>query len=555
MMRLHQPIGMWLLLWPVLWALWLAARGTPPLGVLAAFLLITLLLRSARYAAPESGGRHQTAAGIPRWHALLLFVALSGCALAVMGKLNRLALWLFLPAALMAASSALTGRFFGLSRSHLGIVFCIGIPMAYAAVLNAVPWAQAGALTAAGLCWVLAYNAYSAAGAPRHAIYGAGGAVDTPPDPHARVSAGLLQIASLVLLAVVGVQAERGPVFALGLVAAAGFAWYQQRLTRNGDRATYVKAFLNNHGFGAAIFLGIIWDYTLTGWAATNTFNASGLGADATIADHACTGPLPFHTAPQATVHDYGYCAQRDVTYYTPADWPHPMQLDLFTPQRDTASPVVLLLHGGHWQLGRRHLMEPIAITLARRGYVAMTVSYRLAPAARFPAQLQDAQQAVRWLRDHAAQLHADPARIGVWGFSAGAHIGALMALLRPDDPWGAPDVHIRAVVAGGTPTDLEHFNPADGLALFGVPAARDAALYHHASPLYQVSPQAPPIFLFHGSEDTEVPLQQAEVLRAALARAGAPVELDVVRGVGHAGATEAAMDSALGFLDRVLKP
>src|SRR5579884_12739 len=84
---------------------------------------------------------------------------------------------------------------------------------------------------------------------------------------------------------------------------------------------------------------------------------------------------------------------------------------------------------------------------------------------------LQDAQQAARWMLQHAGELHADPSRLGVWGFSAGAHLGALMALLPEPDPWGAPDVHIRAVVGGGTPTDLLHFNPADGLALFGVSA------------------------------------------------------------------------------------
>jgi dipeptidyl aminopeptidase/acylaminoacyl peptidase len=117
------------------------------------------------------------------------------------------------------------------------------------------------------------------------------------------------------------------------------------------------------------------------------------------------------------------------------------------------------------------------------------------------------------------------------------------------------PEPRLRAVVAGGTPTDLEHFNADDGMALFGVTAQQDPALYHRASPLYHASAAAPPIFLYHGNVDTIVPLEQAEVLRDALARAGAPVELDVVHGADHAGATEGAMDAALGFLDRQLKP
>lgn len=560
-MRLHQPIGLWLLLWPQLWALWLAARGTPPLDVLLAFLFGTVLMRSARYAASTFGKapapRDGAAAAVrvSFWEGLLLFAAPFASVLVILGKLNRAALWLFVPAVLLAAANLVSGRFFGLSRSHLGIVFCLAIPMAYAAVLDVVPWEQAGVLMAANLCWVLAYNAYSVAGAPSHALYGSAATAAIEPGRRPRIVAGLLQLAAIALLAVVGVQAERGVLFGLGLMAAAGFALYQQRLTRSGARADYIKAFLNNHGFGAAIFMGLVWDYTLTTWIATSKFTSLNTGAETTLADHACTGPLKGDLSAQLAVRNYGYCVQRDITYYTPPDWPHPMQLDVFTPQRDGPSPVVLLLHGGHWQFGRRHLMEPIATTLARRGYVAVTVSYQLAPQAHFPAQLRDAQQAALWVQAHAAQLHADPDRMGVWGFSSGAHIGAMLALLPPQDPWGAAVPHIAAVVGGGTPTDLEHFNPVDGMALFGVSAAQNPALYHHASPLYQVSEQAPPVFLYHGDEDAEVPLQQALALRAALAQAGAPVELDVIRGVGHAGATEAAMDPALGFLDRVLKP
>jgi 4-hydroxybenzoate polyprenyltransferase len=563
LLRLHQPIGIWLLLWPLLWALWLAARTTPPLNVLAAFLVGTVLMRSARYAATGFGsaarnpGPYKPDLAVHRvgiLAALLLFASLCTSALVLFGALNRFVLWLFLPALLLVAGNMLTGRYFGLSRSHMGILFCLGIPMCYAAVLDVVPWAQVLPLMAATLCWVLAYNAYSVAGAPSHAIHGSGAGTAAAPAPHTRTVAGLLQLASIGLLAWVGILAERGPVFGLGLAAAAGFVLYQQRLTRGGDRPAYIKAFLNNHGFGAAIFVGIVWDYTITTWIATERFTALNTGGAAEVADHACTGSLPAGPLSQMNVGHYGFCAQRNITYYAPADAPA-LRLDVFTPQREGASPVVLLLHGGHWQYGNRHLMEPIATTLARRGYVAVNASYQLAPSGRFPAQLRDAQQAVHWVLEHAGSLHADPARIGVWGFSSGAHIGAMLALVAPDDPWGDPAVHIAAVVGGGTPTDLEHFNPKDGMALFGLSAAQDPALYRHASPLYHVSPQAPPVFLYHGLDDTEVPVEQARVLRAALAQAGTPVELDELRGVGHAGATEAAMDSALGFLDRVLKP
>lgn len=559
LLRLHQRAGLWLLLWPILWALWLAAGGVPPLGVLGAFLVGTVLMRSANYAATPlgrnapGGSARQRLAQVRTWDALLLFAALCASSLVLVGKLNRLVLWLFLPAVVLAAGNATTGRFYGFSRSHLGLVFCFGIPMAYAAVTDDVPWLQVGLLMGASLCWILAYNAYSAAGAPVNPVYGQNREVSAPPDPRARAVAGSLQALALLLLAAVGIRAERGILFTLGLLVAAGFALYQQRLTRGGDRQAYIKAFLNNQGFGAAIFFGLLLDYGLSTWMATREVMNPGPEHDAMLALRACTGPAPDWT-PQARVHGYGYCVERNIVY-TPPDWPRPMQLDLYTPQRDGIVPAVVLLHGGHWQLGDRQIMGPIATILARRGYVVITVTYRLAPAARFPAQLQDAEQAVRWLGQNAARLHVDRDRIGAWGFSAGAHLATLMATIDPADPWGAPDPPLRAVVAGGTPTDLEHFNPGDGMALFGVSAAQDPALYRRASPLYHVSAKAPPIFLYHGSEDTEVPPEQAQVLRDALARVGAPVELYIVHGVEHSGSTEASMDAAMGFLDRQLKP
>lgn len=559
LLRLHQRAGLWLLLWPILWALWLAAGGVPPLGVLAAFLVGTVLMRSANYAAtplgrnaPEGLAPRQLAR-VRAWDALLLFAALCVTSLVLIGKLNRLVLWLFLPAVVLAAGNAATGRFYGFSRSHLGLVFCFGIPMAYAAVTDDVPWLQVGLLMGASLCWILAYNAYSAAGAPVNPVYGGNREVTGAPDPKARAVAGSLQALALLLLAAVGIRAERGIVFTLGLLAAAGFALYQQRLTRGGGREAYIKAFLNNQRFGAAVFLGLLLDYGLSSWLATRDVMNPGPEHDAMLALHACTGPQP-DWSPQAGVGNYGYCVDRNIVY-TPPGWPRPMQLDLYTPQREGIMPAVVLLHGGHWQFGDRQIMGPVAVALARRGYVAITITYRLAPGARFPAQLLDSEQAVRWLGENAARLHVDPQRLGAWGFSAGGHLAALMATIDPADPWGAPQPPLRAVVAGGAPTDLEHFNPGDGMALFGVSAAQDPALYHRASPLYHASAKAPPIFLYTGSADTTVLPEQAEVLRKALADAGAPVELYIVRGAEHAGSTEGAMDPAMGFLDRQLKP
>lgn len=559
LMRLHQPAGILLLLWPILWALWLAAGGVPPLDVLAVFLLGTLLMRSANYVAtpllrPQpNAAQARLFSRVRVWDALLILTSLCASTLVLIGKLNPIVPWLFLPAVVLAAGNAITGRYFGLSRSHLGLVFSIGIPMAYAAVTDTVPWVQVALLMSASLCWILAYNSYSAAGAPINPAYGSGREVTGAPDPRTRLAAGALQAVALLLLAIVGYRAERGIFFALGLAVAAGYAVYQLRLTRSGDRKDYIKAFLSNRGFGAAIFLGIVWDYTASTWQAQQEIMNGGTDRDAMLAMHACTGPVRGWL-PLGHDHGYGYCVDRNIVY-TPPDWPRPMHLDLYTPLRDGPRPAVVLLHGGHWRFGERQMMGPIAIALARRGYVAITVSYRLAPMSRFPAPLLDSEQALRWLYDNAARLQVDTRRVGAWGFSAGGHLAAMMATVDPSDPLGAPQPPLRAVVAGGAPTDLEHFNPDDGMALFGVSAAQDPALYRYASPLYHVTAKAPPFFIYHGSADTTVPLQQAEVLRKALADAGVPVELYIVHGAEHAGSTEGAMDPALGFLDRQLKP
>lgn len=559
LLRLNQPAGILLLLWPILWALWLAAGGIPPLGVLAAFLLGTLLMRSANYVATPlarnapDGSAPRRLSQVRTWDALLLFASLCASSLVLLGKLNNLVLWPFLLAVTLAAGNAATGRFYGFSRSHLGLVFSFGIPMAYAAVTDDVPWIQVGLLMSASLCWILAYNTYSVAGAPINPMYGAGREVSGAPDPKARAIAGVLQALALLLLVVVGFRAGRGILYNAGLLAAAGYALHQQRLTRDGERKSYIKAFLNNQRFGAAIFVGLVCDYSLTNWQAMQDVMNPGAEHDSMLALHACTGPLSDWN-PLNWAQEYGYCVDRNIVY-TPPDWPRPLQLDLYTPQLDGLRPAVVLLHGGHWRLGTRQEMGPIAVALARRGYVAITVTYRLAPMARFPAQLQDSEQAIRWLDQNAARLHVDSARIGAWGFSAGGHLAALMATLDPADPLGAPKPPLRAVVAGGAPTDLEHFNPDDGMALFGVTAAQDLALYRHASPLYHASAKAPPIFLYHGTADTTVLPEQAEVLRKALADAGAPVELYMVHGAEHAGSTEGAMDPALAFLGRQLKP
>ncbi|HZR35955.1 MAG TPA: 4-hydroxybenzoate octaprenyltransferase [Nevskia sp.] len=277
LMRLDRPIGIWLLLWPTLWALWFAAGGVPPLDLLAVFAAGTALMRSAGCVINDFADRgfdphvertknRPIAAGrvSPR-AALLLFAGLCLAALAVASRLNAAALWLSLPAVALAASYPFAKRFHSLPQAHLGIAFSWGIPMAYAALRGAVPWADAGLLMAANLCWVIAYDTYYAMsdreddlkiGVKSSAIlFGR----------HDRLIIGLLHAAALLLLAWIGARAGRGPAYWLGLAAAAACAVREQRLTRGRGRGPCFEAFLDNNRFGAAVFLGLALDYGFGG--------------------------------------------------------------------------------------------------------------------------------------------------------------------------------------------------------------------------------------------------------------------------------------------------
>ena len=270
LMRLHRPIGIWLLLWPTLWALWLAAGGVPPLKLLTIFVAGTVLMRSAGcvindYADREfdpqvarTRDRPLAAGRVRPGEALALFALLCLAALAVAWSLPAAALWLSLPAVLLAASYPFAKRFHSLPQAHLGIAFSWGVPMAYAAVRGTVPWGQAAPLMAANLCWVIAYDTLYAmsdraddlkVGIKSSAILF--GRYD-------RLLVGLLHGAALALLAWLGLRAGRGAAYFLGLLTAAGFAVYEQRLAGDRDPGRCLQAFTDNNRFGAAVFVGLV---------------------------------------------------------------------------------------------------------------------------------------------------------------------------------------------------------------------------------------------------------------------------------------------------------
>jgi acetyl esterase/lipase len=247
------------------------------------------------------------------------------------------------------------------------------------------------------------------------------------------------------------------------------------------------------------------------------------------------------------------FTLQEDVVY-TPQGWPQALQADVYTPSGDGPWPGVLLIHGGSWtSKDRRTDMDSIAERLAHRGYVVMNATYRLAPKYLHPAQLEDLQQALLWMRANAARLNLRADRIATFGYSAGGHLAALLGAL--DVP---ASLRVQAVVAGGAPVDLRKFPDSQAVTTFlGGPLVKRRALYTDASPVCHISPDDPPVFLYHGSMDVLVPTDQAKDYYAALIAAGVPVELLWQNGLGHVPAfllSGPAVRRAIDFLDRELR-
>jgi 4-hydroxybenzoate polyprenyltransferase len=268
LMRLDKPIGTLLLLWPTLWALWLAARGTPDVQVLAIFMLGTLLMRSAGCVVNDLADRDfdphvertrdrpLATRRVSAREALLLAGALALIAFALVLQLNRLTVLLSFAALFLAVSYPFTKRFFAMPQAYLGIAFGFGIPMGYAAVLGTVP-AEGWWLLLANIVWTIGYDTEYAM-------------VDRDDDVRLglRTSAILFgrrdvaavmasHVMFLAIMAALGATIGLTWPYYAGLAAAAGLAGYQYRLIRGRERAGCFAAFLNNHWVGAAIFAGI----------------------------------------------------------------------------------------------------------------------------------------------------------------------------------------------------------------------------------------------------------------------------------------------------------
>lgn len=226
--------------------------------------------------------------------------------------------------------------------------------------------------------------------------------------------------------------------------------------------------------------------------------------------------------------------------------------LDLYLPEKPAGKlPVIVAIHGGGWAAGNKQAAQ--GIRLVERGYAVASIGYRLSGEAPFPAQLEDCKAAVRWLRAHAAQYGLDAGRFGAIGHSAGGHLASLLATTGGVNKFdvGAHLDQSSAVQAAcpiSGPTDFlqmdAHAPPGSRLKhdfpgspesrLIGGPIRDFPDKVAAANPITYVSQDAPPFLLIHGRDDATVPAHQAELLHAALQRAGATSKLYLVAGAGH---------------------
>ncbi len=262
-------------------------------------------------------------------------------------------------------------------------------------------------------------------------------------------------------------------------------------------------------------------------------------------------------------------------------DGSRPLLLDLYFPashENATDRPAIVHFHGGGWRVGGRSSLGPVCDgfgltpfeVLTDAGFVVASADYRLSGEAHFPAQMDDARAAVRWLRNHADEYGVDPGRIYAWGDSAGGHLASLVGLAGAGQQGGSS---VSAVAAWYPPTDLNRMGAQalpNAVARSSDPGSREELLVgavladnpdlaSAASPISYVSAGAPPFLLIHGTADRFVPAAQSQSLASELGNAGAAVELLLIEDADHmwslpdgsSSAAEAALAATVSFFRR----
>ncbi len=278
--------------------------------------------------------------------------------------------------------------------------------------------------------------------------------------------------------------------------------------------------------------------------------------------------PLPAHAQdfPEGTQID------GDLIYATAGE--RELPLDLYRPESQGPTPLVIWVHGGAWRSGSKRGAGP-ALALLDRGYAVASVEYRLSGEAIFPAAIEDCKAAVSYLRLNAKKYNLDSNRFGAWGASAGGHLVSLLGTTSEYEDFGTHPVtkeassSVQAVCNWFGPSDFLRMNDFSGTIdhdaanspesqFIGAAIQDNKEKTQRANPITYVSPSDPPFIHLHGEADRMVPFNQSELLHSALTKAGVPSSLyKVVNGDhGFRGATEsreALAKRSMDFFDQVL--
>ncbi len=272
--RFDRPIGTLILLWPALWALWVASAGKPDITVLIVICLGVVLMRAAGCVINDYADREfdphvartqqrPIAAGrVTPKEALIVFVLLCLAAFALVWLLNSYTVMLSFVAAFLAASYPFMKRYTQLPQAYLGIAFGWAVPMAFSAQLNSIP-AVAWVMYLAVVLWALVYDTmYAMVDKEDDLKIGIKSTAILFGD-YDRTIMAILQMIILMLLMAVGQLQQLSWLYYSSVLIAAGFFAYQQRLIFHRDKEKCFKAFLNNNWFGLVIFVGLLLDYGL----------------------------------------------------------------------------------------------------------------------------------------------------------------------------------------------------------------------------------------------------------------------------------------------------
>lgn len=259
-----------------------------------------------------------------------------------------------------------------------------------------------------------------------------------------------------------------------------------------------------------------------------------------------CLACLVALFAASASAETYRVEITEGIIYGASPDRTVQLQLDLAQPIGvDGPVPAVVYIHGGGWSGGNRGDLIGEMKRTAARGFVSMTISYRLAKqnANKFPAAVEDVKCAVRWLRAHAPELGVDPDRIAAVGYSAGAHLAMMLGTMDAGDglnspAWGGWSSKVNVVCSYVGPTDLLADYPPISQAIVanfigGTKAERRDA-YAAASPITYVDSSDAPMLLFQGTKDELVPWDQAVAMAEALTKVGVPGRVELCLGQNH---------------------